>query len=355
MLFRRRRQNVEARTSASADQEDASFLLRVNDLRTYFYSREGTVRAVDGVSFDVHRRRTLGIVGESGCGKSVTSQSILRLVPKNGRIVTGRILLNLDTDVVDLVKLDPEGEGIRSIQGKEIAMIFQEPMTSFCPVYTIGNQITEVIRLHQHVDQAESRRRAVAVLLDVGMPNPDEIIDAYPFNLSGGMRQRAMIAMALSCRPRLLIADEPTTAVDVTIQAQVMDLIQKMRAELGMALILITHDLGVVGDMAEDILVMYLGQGVEHAPVREIIHNPLHPYTRGLLASIPKLGQGERQAIVPIEGSVPSVYQMPTGCRFHTRCPKFMPGLCDQVEPEDVQPREGHYVRCHLYSEEQST
>ncbi len=327
------------------------YLLKVEQLSTYFYSREGTLKAVDGVDFTIRRGRTLGIVGESGCGKSVTSQSILRLVPKNGRIVYGKILFRTESGVVDLVGLDPEGKEIRAIQGKEIAMIFQEPMTSFCPVYTIGNQITEIIRLHQGASKMEAQLRAIDILQEVGMPNPEESISAYPFNLSGGMRQRAMIAMALSCKPSLLIADEPTTAVDVTIQAQVLDLITKMQKELKMALILITHDLGVVGDQADDVLVMYLGRNVEHAEVRSLFRTPKHPYTQGLLASIPRLGQGAGRTIEPISGSVPSIYEMPQGCRFHPRCPKFMQGTCDKEEPPYVEVEPEHWVCCWLYAD----
>ncbi|TVR54460.1 MAG: ABC transporter ATP-binding protein [Spirochaetaceae bacterium] len=331
--------------------DDKDFVLEVNDLSTHFYSREGTVKAVDGVSFSIERRRTLGIVGESGCGKSVTSQSILRLIPKNGKIVAGQILFRSRSGTVDLSQLDPDGEQMRSIQGREIAMIFQEPMTSFCPVYSIGNQIAEVIALHQGVKKDEARRLTLETLRLVGMPNPDEIIDAYPFNLSGGMRQRAMIAMALSCRPSLLIADEPTTAVDVTIQALVLELMKKMQEELNMAVILITHDLGVVGDMADDVLVMYLGKNVEYGSVRDLFRNPLHPYTRGLIDSIPKLGQASGSTIEPIAGSVPSVYEMPTGCRFHTRCPRFMAGICDKEEPPNVEVTPGHSTACWLYAD----
>ena len=327
------------------------YLLKVVDLGTHFFSREGTLRAVDGVDFAVRRGQTLGIVGESGCGKSVTAQSILRIVPKNGKIVTGQILLKTADEVVDLAQLDPEGDEIRAIQGKEVAMIFQEPMTSFCPVYTIGNQITEVIRLHQEATKGEAHERALDILRHVSMPNPEQAINAYPFNLSGGMRQRAMIAMALSCRPSLLIADEPTTAVDVTIQAQVLDLISRLQRELGMAVILITHDLGVVGDLADDVLVMYLGRNVESAEARQLFRDPKHPYTQGLLASIPKLGEAGGRKIEPISGSVPSIYEMPKGCRFHPRCPEFISGVCDEREPPSVETAPHHFVSCWLYAD----
>jgi peptide/nickel transport system ATP-binding protein len=330
---------------------DNKLLLKVEDLKTYFFSREGTLKAVDGVNFNITRGETLGIAGESGCGKSVTAQSILRIVPKNGRIVKGNILFNANgKEFIDLVKLDPQGAEIRNIRGKEIAMIFQEPMTSFSPVHTIGNQIMEVIILHQKTSRHEARDKALELLNRVGMPNPEQTIDAYPFNLSGGMRQRAMIAMALSCRPSLLIADEPTTAVDVTIQALVLKLIKELQRDLDMALIIITHDLAVIAELADRVLIMYLGKNVEFASAEELFYNPRHPYTKGLLASIPKLGEGSRQKrIEPISGSVPSPYEMPSGCLFHPRCSQFISGLCDKEEPPLIDVGESHTVRCFLY------
>jgi len=327
-----------------------NLLLKVEGLKTYFFSREGTLKAVDGVSFDIKRGETLGIAGESGCGKSVTAQSILRIVPQNGRITGGNILFNLnERGFIDLVKLNPEGEEIRKIRGKEISMIFQEPMTSFSPVHTIGNQIMEVIMLHQALSRKEAKEKAIELLKKVGMPKPTQMIDAYPFNLSGGMCQRAMIAMALSCQPSLLIADEPTTAVDVTIQAQVLELIKELQKELNMALIIITHDLAVIAELADKVLIMYLGKNVEYASVDELFYNPKHPYTKGLLASIPKLGKGSRQRIEPISGSVPSPYEMPSGCLFHPRCPRFIPGVCDKKEPPFIEIGENHKVSCFLY------
>ena len=327
-----------------------NLLLKVEGLKTYFFSREGTLKAVDGVSFDIKRGETLGIAGESGCGKSVTAQSILRIVPQNGRITGGNILFNLnERGFINLVKLNPEGKEIRKIRGKEISMIFQEPMTSFSPVHTIGNQIMEVIMLHQALSRKEAKEKAIELLKKVGMPKPTQMIDAYPFNLSGGMRQRAMIAMALSCQPSLLIADEPTTAVDVTIQAQVLELIKELQKELNMALIIITHDLAVIAELADKVLIMYLGKNVEYASVDELFYNPKHPYTKGLLASIPKLGKGSRQRIEPISGSVPSPYEMPSGCLFHPRCPRFIPGVCDKKEPPFIEIGENHKVSCFLY------
>lgn len=326
------------------------FLLRVEDLRTYFVSREGTLKAVDGANFDIKRGETLGIAGESGCGKSVTAQSILRVVPKTGEIVSGKILFKSGNGtLIDLVKLNSHGKQIRRIRGKEISMIFQEPMTSFSPVHTIGNQIMEVIRLHQGLSRKDARDKVIGLLKKVGMDKPSQMIDAYPFNLSGGMRQRAMAAMALSCQPSLLIADEPTTAIDVTIQAQLLELLKELQRQLNMALIVITHDLAVIAEIADRVLIMYLGKDVESASVNELFYNPKHPYTQGLLASVPKLGEGSRQRIEPIPGSVPSPYEMPGGCLFHPRCSRFMSGLCDKAEPPCIEVGRDHQVRCFLY------
>jgi peptide/nickel transport system ATP-binding protein len=328
---------------------DSPMLLSVSDLSTHFFSQEGILEAVDGVSFDIRQGEALGIAGESGCGKSVTAQSIMRIVPKNGRIVSGEILLHLNGESVDLVKLDDRGQEIRQIRGSKIAMVFQEPMSAFSMVYTIGNQITEVIRLHQKCSQEEARKRAIEILRRVGMPNPEQTIDAYPFALSGGMRQRAMIAMALSCHPALLIADEPTTAVDVTIQAQVLELLKDLQRAMGMALIVITHDLAVISELCDRVMIMYLGKDVESAPARKLFNSPKHPYTVGLLHSVPELGEGHRQEIEPIAGSVPGPYQRPSGCSFHPRCPEFMPGICDVEYPSQVEVAREHRVRCHLY------
>lgn len=324
-------------------------LISVRNLSTHFFSREGILRAVDGVSFDVKKGEILGIAGESGCGKSVMAQSILRIVPTHGRIVEGEILLHHDNGIVDLAQLDGRGDAIRSIRGAVISMVFQEPMTSFSMAYTIGNQIIEVIRLHQDVDEKEARIRAIDILRRVGMPKPEENIDAYPFALSGGMRQRAMIAMALSCHPSLLIADEPTTAVDVTIQAQILELMKSLQQEMKMALVVITHDMAVISELCDRVMIMYLGKDVENAPARELFRNPKHPYTIGLLHSVPQLGGGKSQEIVAITGMVPSPYNRPTGCPFHPRCPEFMPGLCDKTEPPQVTVGPHHSVRCHLY------
>ncbi len=330
--------------------EQSPVLLNVNNLTTHFFSREGIVKAVDGVSFAVRRGETLGIAGESGCGKSVMAQSILRIVPGNGRIVDGEILLEHNNEIIDLVKLDWQGPQIRQIRGGIISMVFQEPMTSFSMNYTIGNQISEVIRLHQQCSEKEARQRTIDILSKVGLPKPEQTIDAYPFALSGGMRQRAMIAMALSCHPRLLIADEPTTALDVTIQAQVLDLMKALQQELGMALIVITHDLAVISELCDTVMIMYLGTDVESAPADELFRNPKHPYTVGLLSSVPKLGAGKTQIIEPIQGTVPTPSERSSGCPFHPRCPQVIKGTCDVHFPRQVEVGAGHKVRCHLYT-----
>ena len=327
-------------------------LLSVRGLKTHFFSRQGTVKAVDGLSFDVGAGRTLGIAGESGCGKSVTTQSILRIVPKNGAIVGGSILFESPSQGrVDLVTLDPQGDAIRGIRGAEIAMVFQEPMSSFSAMHTIGNQVMEAIMLHQRVSKRQAREEAIRMLARVGMPQPAQTIDAYSFSLSGGMRQRAMIAMALSCRPRLLIADEPTTAVDVTIQAQVLELIKDLQQELAMALIIITHDLAVIAELADTVLIMYLGQEVESASVDDIFYQPKHPYTRGLLGSVPKLGEGAAQKITPIRGAVPAHVERVRGCLFHPRCPDAISGVCDGAAPPLLDVGAGHAAACYLYGE----
>ncbi len=323
-------------------------LLSVRDLQTHFFSREGVVKAVDGVSFDIKPGEILGIAGESGCGKSVTSQSILRILPKNGKIVGGEILFQNEDQLIDLATEDADGRVLRDIRGKDIAMIFQEPMSAFSPVHTVGDQIIETIRIHQDVSKDEAHDQAIEMLRRVGMPNPARNIDEYTFNLSGGMRQRAMVALSLSCRPKLLIADEPTTAVDVTIQAQMLELLRDIQADLGMAIIMITHDLGVIAELTDRVMIMYLGKEVEHGTVEDVFHRPQHPYTRGLLASIPKMDPG-RVEIEPIEGVVPNPYAMPSGCKFHTRCPDFIEGVCERHEPPLTAVARGHEVSCFLY------
>ncbi|MEM7030360.1 MAG: ABC transporter ATP-binding protein [Chloroflexota bacterium] len=334
---------------------DNQTLVEIKDLRTYFYLDEGTVRAVDGVSFDIKRGQVLGVVGESGCGKSITARSLLRIVPSPGRITDGQILYhrpagsNGSSEVVDLTTLDHNSAEIRDIRGAEISMIFQEPMTSLSPVHTIGNQITEVITLHQKVKDNEAREIAIDTLDQVGMPQPSRTIDRYPHELSGGMRQRAMIAMALSCHPTLLIADEPTTALDVTTEAQILSLMRKLQDDLGMAIVFITHNLGVVAQMTEEVVVMYMGKVVEKANVDTLFYNAKHPYTQALLESIPRLGYKSSERLASIRGSVPDPYSIPKGCPFHPRCSQAIPGVCDQDDPPIIDFEPGHSARCHLY------
>jgi oligopeptide/dipeptide ABC transporter ATP-binding protein len=325
----------------------------VKNLKTYFQLDEGLVKAVDGATFDINRGETLGIVGESGCGKSIMARSLLRIVGRPGKIVDGQILYHRRKDgrheVVDLAKLDPFGDEIRSIRGAEIAMIFQEPMTSFSPIHTIGDQITEGILLHQPVNKEQARAIAIEALRRVGMSRPQQRIDQYPYELSGGMRQRAMIAMAMACNPQLLIADEPTTALDVTTQAQILELMRDLKRDTGAGILMITHDLGVVAEMAQRVVVMYLGKVVEVSDVRSLFRDPKHPYTQALMRSIPKIGRGARERLEPVKGMVPSPYTRPRGCPFHTRCPAFMPGKCDRIVPTPVPVGEGRAVTCLLY------
>lgn len=335
-------------------------LLEINNLKTYFDTFDGTVRAVDGVTLEIQPGKTLGLVGESGCGKSVTAHSILRLLPpKNSRIVDGEIIFHRQAAkdgvrgseperLVDMVSLNPDGEVIRAIRGNEIAMIFQEPLTSLSPVHTVGSQIAETVALHQHVNQREARERTIQLLEQVGISSPEQRFDEYSHQFSGGMRQRAMIAMALSCNPRLLIADEPTTALDVTIQAQILELMKSLQADIGMAILIITHDLGVIAEMADDVAVMYMGRIVERADVRTIFNRPLHPYTVGLMRSIPQLGSRGTQRLTPIPGSVPDPFSIPQGCAFYPRCPAAKNEQC-QTDLPLVEVEPGHWVRCTLY------
>ncbi len=314
-------------------------LLEVNDLKTYFFTSDGTIPAVDNISFYVNHGETLGVVGESGCGKSVTSLSIMRLIASPpGKIVSGEILL----EGVDLVKIS--NEKMRKIRGSRISMIFQEPMTSLNPVHTIGRQITESIKLHQQLNQRQANEKAIELLSQVGIPLPAQRTKEYPHQLSGGMRQRVMIAMALSCNPQLLIADEPTTALDVTIQAQILELLKKLKSTYNMAIMIITHDLGVIADMAERVMVMYAGKVVEESGVRDLFKDPRHPYTRGLLDSIPRVNE-KRESLHVIEGTVPNPASFPAGCRFHPRC-KLRETICSEEEPPLVSFGSGRRVSC---------
>ncbi|MDR7553990.1 MAG: ABC transporter ATP-binding protein [Armatimonadota bacterium] len=322
-------------------------LLSVRNLKTYFYTDEGVVRAVDGLSYDLHKGETLGIVGESGCGKSVHALSIMRLIPTPpGKIVEGEIWF----EGRDLLKLTDEE--MRRIRGNRIAMIFQEPMTSLNPVLTIGEQIAEAVMLHQKLDRRAAWERAIEMLERVKIPLARERVKDYPHQFSGGMRQRVMIAMALSCNPSILIADEPTTALDVTIQAQILDLIRELQQEFHMAVIMITHNLGVVAEMCDDVVVMYAGKPVEHADVRRIFRDPKHPYTWGLLHSVPKLYE-RRERLIPIEGQPPSLIDLPPGCAFAPRCP-FAMEICVQENPPDYPVGPDHTAKCYLYSEHAS-
>ncbi|MEQ7127769.1 ABC transporter ATP-binding protein [Actinopolymorpha sp. B11F2] len=352
---------------------DGTTVLRVAGLRTQFDLDDGIVMAVDGADLEVRRGETLAVVGESGCGKSVMARSILRLVDRPGRIVAGEIWVrrpslctknrrNAGTgqpdeqssgDMVDLVTADKYV--VRAVRGGQIAMVFQEPMTSLSAMHTIGNQITEAIQLHEPLTKAEARARAIELLGRVGIPAPAQRFDAYPFQLSGGMRQRAMIAMALSCKPELLIADEPTTALDVTTQAQILDLLRSLQQEFRMAVMLITHDLGVAAQMADQVAVMYLGKVVERGDVASVFRAPRHPYTQALLRSVPKLGSRQRGRLAPVRGMVPHPYQRPSGCTFHDRCDSFIEGRCDTAPPPLVVGETGHEVRCVLYETSNET
>ena len=326
-------------------------MLEVQDLKSYFFVEEGILKAVDGVSFSVNQKETLGLIGESGSGKSVTAASVLRIVSSPGRLVGGSILLHRNGETVDLAQLSPSGSEIRKIRGKEISMVFQEPMTSLSPVHSIGDQIRESVLLHRTKDKAEAHEIVVDMLNRVGISNPAQPINAYPHQLSGGMRQRAMIAMALSCHPRLLIADEPTTALNVTVQAQILDLIKELQAQFQMAVLYITHDLGVIAETCHRVAVMYLGRIVELGSVRDIFYRPLHPYTALLLKSRPRLTQDARERLESIEGNVPVPLDPRPECGFRGRCPEAIAGICDMRTPELIEMEEGHWVRCFLYGE----
>ena len=320
-------------------------LLEIKNLNTYFYTEDGIVRAVDGVNFEVYPGEVVGLVGESGCGKSVTSLSIMRLISKPGKVVDGEILL----DGKNL--LDFSENEMTKVRGNRISMIFQQPQTALNPVFKVGDQIAEVLSIHQSFGKEAGYKRAIEMLQLVGIPDAERRVDAYPHELSGGMAQRVMIAMALACLPELLIADEPTTALDVTIQAQILDLIRELRKNMGTSVILITHDLGVVAEMCERVAVMYAGEIVEQAEVQTLFDQPLHPYTRGLIGSIPILGEiKDRLEVIP--GSVPNLVNLPPGCRFAPRCQarvKHGLTICTETKPDLIEARDNHYVRCWLY------
>jgi len=332
-------------------KENDNVLLEVKGLKTHFHIKDGTLKAVDGVDLVIKERKTLGIVGESGSGKSVTSQSILRIVPPPGK-VEGEILLRRrktgkNEELVDLGKLESQGKEMRDIRGGEIAMIFQEPMKAFSPIHTIGNQIMEAILLHNTRDVKEAKEIALDTLRKVGMSNPEQRLNEYPHQLSGGMRQRAMIAMALSSNPSILIADEPTTALDVTVQAQVLQLINDLKEKIGMSVIFITHDLGVIAEMSDEVAVMYLGKVVEYTDVDTLFHGALHPYTIALLQSIPSVGK-RNERLESVEGTVPTPINLPKGCGFYSRCKRAKDGVCNVYDVPLVEIGENHYVRCLL-------
>jgi oligopeptide/dipeptide ABC transporter ATP-binding protein len=336
-------------------------LLEVRNLQTYFFLDEGIVRAVDDVSFDIDRGRTLGVLGESGCGKSVTGYSLLRLVRPPGKIAGGEILYHQlrpgkagaseQVEIIDIAQCDPYSRQVRDIRGAEIAMVFQEPMTSLDPVYTIGDQIAETVVHHQNKSKQEAHKMAIDMLQRVGLPQPEQAVNKYPHQLSGGMRQRVMIAMALVCGPSLLIADEPTTALDVTTEAQILKLMKDLQADLGMAIMFVTHDLGVIAEMAEEVIVMYLGKVVERADVQTLFADPRHPYTQALMRSVPRLTDERQTHLSVIKGMVPNPSDIPSGCPFHPRCPEAMQGVCDVQAPSDITVETGHSVRCLLYEE----
>jgi oligopeptide/dipeptide ABC transporter ATP-binding protein len=340
------------REDKTTPEAPAQVVLEVTDLATSFFTEEGELRAVDGVSFTLHRGRTLAVVGESGCGKSVTAYSVLRLVNKPGKVVRGSARFHSRGRVIDLLQLPDNAPELYEVRGGVAAMIFQEALAALSPVHTVGNQITEALHTHQKLSRIEADRLAAEMLTKVGIEQAELRLRQYPHELSGGMRQRVVIAMALITRPRMLIADEPTTALDVTIQAQVLRLLKSLQQELGTAILLITHDLGVVAQTADDVMVMYLGRVVEQAPVRTLLRDPRHPYTRGLLASLPSLAvKGQR--LSSIEGSVPALSDIPPGCPFHPRCPERVHGVCDQgAAPALVQINSQHAAACvHAHKE----
>jgi oligopeptide/dipeptide ABC transporter ATP-binding protein len=334
---------------AETASADTGTVLEIRGLRTHFVLETATVRAVEGVSLELDRNRTLGIVGESGCGKSVTALSIMRLIQSPpGKIVEGQILFhrrNGSESTVDIASLDPRGTQMRNIRGGEIAMVFQEPMTSLNPLYTVGAQIAESVQLHQNVGHREALSRALEMLYSVRIADPEQRLHEYPHQLSGGMRQRVMIAMALSCNPAILIADEPTTALDVTVQAQILDLMRELQSDFGSSIILITHNLGVVSQMADHVAVMYLGKIVEYADVHTVFHRPVHPYTVGLLNSVPVFGRKGKNVLVPITGIVPTPTEEILSCAFAPRCPRAK-AICTEREPALREVEPGHQVAC---------
>ncbi len=333
-------------------------LIRIRNLKVTFPLDEGTVQALDGVNLSVKKGKVLGVVGESGCGKSITARSILRIIPEPGRIDEGEIWLRTkigssdgNEQVIDLAKIDPSSELMRQVRWGEISMVFQEPMTSFSAYHTLGDQISEALLIHRNVTKNEARQLTIEMLERVGIPNASTRIHQYPHEFSGGMRQRAMIAMALICRPSLLIADEPTTSLDVTIQAQMLELMQDLRRDFGSSIMFITHNLGVIAQIADEVSIMYLGKVVEHGSVLDIFHDPKHPYTIDLLNAIPKITGQKKERLVAIEGTIPSPFERVSGCPFHPRCSRVIQGTCESQTPPLIDFGSGHVAVCHLYSE----
>ena len=328
-------------------------IISVKNLKTYFYTNQRCNKALNGVSMDIKSGKTLCIVGESGCGKSVTAASIMQLLPKLSRIEEGEITYYSGDERGDIVinELEKNGKKMRSLRGQDIAMIFQDPMTALNPVYTVGWQISEMIRNHEKISKKDARARTLGLLKDMGIPFPEKRIDEYPHQFSGGMRQRAMIAMAMSCNPKVLIADEPTTALDVTIQAQIFELMDNLKEKHNTAIMLITHDMGVVSELADDVAVMYMGNVIESGTAAEVLQNPAHPYTKALLKSIPMLGAGRNQDINPIRGATPDPFNRPKGCQFGPRCDSYC-AKCDEALPIETVLDGTHMVRCNLHSQE---
>ena len=326
-------------------------VISVKNIKTYFYSENRCNRAVNGVSFEVKRGRTLCVVGESGCGKSVTASSIMQLLPRLARIEEGEIIYHSEEKGdIEIQKLKRNGKEMRELRGKDIAMIFQDPMTALNPVFKVGDQIAENIMQHEKVSKKEAKARALELLTQMGIPEPEKRINQYPHEFSGGMRQRAVIALAMSCNPKVLLADEPTTALDVTIQAQIFELMDMLKREHNTAIMLITHDMGVVSELADDVLVMYMGNVIESGTAREVLKNPKHPYTKALLASIPVLGRGKEQELNPIRGMTPNPYNRPKGCQFEPRC-DFACEKCKECMPDETMLEGTHMVRCHNWEE----
>lgn len=325
-------------------------LVEVKDLAVRFRTDEGIISAVNGVSFNIPTGQTTGLVGESGCGKSVTANAIMRILPSNGWIESGSIQFNSSFGVFDIAGLGEKDRRLQLLHGKEMAMIFQEPMTSFCPVYTIGSQIIEAINLHTQIPKKDQKEYAIQLLRRVKIAKPEQRVDEYPYQLSGGMRQRAMIAMALAGNPRLLVADEPTTSLDVTVQAQILNLLLDLQQEFGMSVLMINHNFGIIAETTDNVGVMYMGRIVEFAPTQELLLNPQHPYARDLFRSIPQVTDQKGKKLAFIEGSVPDAYSIPKGCPYHPRCAQATKGLCDCVAPPETMISDVHSVSCHLYS-----